>query len=243
MPLEPFGEFLAVVLSFAHPAMASLVSELERVGEARSEAPSSFRSLAAALRSPVRAVAGVLDSGEGAVESSVRPLGRSNGLAGALVVEKEADGRCYRGNTVLTLDVAYSNARLLARPDPDWLSQEAASERPGSPSNVAQTVTPVSPSHVDAFANHLRWRSRRRRSRGNRLGRWRVGFGLHRRRRRCDLVATLARSGSSPRRTAGTAAVGLDVHTAFWLVHPLGAPEQVEHRTALLEDAAKRLAE
>jgi Domain of unknown function (DUF3825) len=51
----------------------------------------------------------------------------------ALVVEKEADGRCYRGNTVLTLDMAYSNARLLARPDPDWLSQEAASERPGSP--------------------------------------------------------------------------------------------------------------
>lgn len=51
----------------------------------------------------------------------------------ALVVEKERDGRCYRGNTVLTLDMAYSNARLLARPDPDWLSQEVASERPGSP--------------------------------------------------------------------------------------------------------------
>src|SRR5262249_21384207 len=50
----------------------------------------------------------------------------------ALVVEKERDGRCSRGNTVLTLDMAYSNARLLARPDPDWLSQEVPSERPGS---------------------------------------------------------------------------------------------------------------
>jgi hypothetical protein len=33
----------------------------------------------------------------------------------ALVVEKEREGRCYRGNTVLTLDMAYSNASLLAR--------------------------------------------------------------------------------------------------------------------------------
>jgi len=35
----------------------------------------------------------------------------------ALVVEKDADRKAYRGNTVLTLDMAYSNARLLARPD------------------------------------------------------------------------------------------------------------------------------
>jgi hypothetical protein len=28
----------------------------------------------------------------------------------------------YRGNTVLTLDMAYNNARLLARPDSDWLT-------------------------------------------------------------------------------------------------------------------------
>jgi cold shock CspA family protein len=48
----------------------------------------------------------------------------------ALLVEKEPDGQCYRGNTVLTLDMAYSNARLLARPDPDWLSQNEATERP-----------------------------------------------------------------------------------------------------------------
>jgi cold shock CspA family protein len=39
----------------------------------------------------------------------------------ALVVEKDVGSRSYRGNTVLTLDMAYSNARLLARPDPGWL--------------------------------------------------------------------------------------------------------------------------
>jgi cold shock CspA family protein len=44
----------------------------------------------------------------------------------ALVVERDADGRTYRGNTVLTLDMAYSNARLLARPDRDWLRPEEA---------------------------------------------------------------------------------------------------------------------
>ena len=55
----------------------------------------------------------------------------------ALVVEKEKDGRAYRGNTVLTLDMAYSNARLLARPDPDWLSHEEAGERPAPPITVA----------------------------------------------------------------------------------------------------------
>ena len=38
----------------------------------------------------------------------------------ALVVGKtEAGG--YRGNTVLTLDMAYCNARLVARPNSDWL--------------------------------------------------------------------------------------------------------------------------
>lgn len=38
----------------------------------------------------------------------------------ALVVGK-TDGGGYRGNTVLTLDMAYSNARLVARPNSDWL--------------------------------------------------------------------------------------------------------------------------
>jgi hypothetical protein len=37
----------------------------------------------------------------------------------ALVVDRVGDS--YRGNTVLTLDMAYKNARLLARPDSDWL--------------------------------------------------------------------------------------------------------------------------
>lgn len=37
----------------------------------------------------------------------------------ALVVS--SIGARYRGNTVLTLDMAYSNARLVARPDSEWL--------------------------------------------------------------------------------------------------------------------------
>ena len=37
----------------------------------------------------------------------------------ALVVDKV--GNSYRGNTVLTLDMAYRNARLITRPDSDWL--------------------------------------------------------------------------------------------------------------------------
>ena len=39
----------------------------------------------------------------------------------ALVVDCDPDGRTHPGNTVLTLDMAYSNARLLDRPDRDWL--------------------------------------------------------------------------------------------------------------------------
>lgn len=37
----------------------------------------------------------------------------------ALVVSRE--NQVYRGETVLTLDMAYNNARLLARPDREWL--------------------------------------------------------------------------------------------------------------------------
>lgn len=33
--------------------------------------------------------------------------------------------RAYRGHTVLTLDMAYTNARLVARPDSDWLLPRA----------------------------------------------------------------------------------------------------------------------
>ncbi|WP_340377173.1 DUF3825 domain-containing protein [Streptomyces sp. SS7] len=47
----------------------------------------------------------------------------------ALVVSRQ--GEFYRGHTVLTTAMAYSNARLLARPDSDWLQpavdEEAAS--------------------------------------------------------------------------------------------------------------------
>ena len=37
----------------------------------------------------------------------------------ALVVVKVE--QVYRGSTVLTLDMAYNNARLIARPDTEWL--------------------------------------------------------------------------------------------------------------------------
>ena len=37
----------------------------------------------------------------------------------ALVVEDS--GGFYRASTCLTLDIAYNNARQLARPDKDWL--------------------------------------------------------------------------------------------------------------------------
>ncbi len=39
----------------------------------------------------------------------------------ALVVAKSEAGNAYRGSTVLTLDMGYNNARLLSRPDTDWL--------------------------------------------------------------------------------------------------------------------------
>lgn len=39
----------------------------------------------------------------------------------ALVVSKNAVGNQYLGHTCLTLDMAYNNARLIARPDSAWL--------------------------------------------------------------------------------------------------------------------------
>lgn len=39
----------------------------------------------------------------------------------ALTVAKNSDGTAYLSSTVLTLDMAYCNARLLARPDTEWL--------------------------------------------------------------------------------------------------------------------------
>lgn len=43
----------------------------------------------------------------------------------ALVVSSVGD-TAYRGHTVLTLEMAYTNARLVARPDSDWLRPQAA---------------------------------------------------------------------------------------------------------------------
>lgn len=48
----------------------------------------------------------------------------------ALVVEKTESGN-YLGHTILPLEWAYSNARLVCRPDSDWLVAE----------NIAQTIT------------------------------------------------------------------------------------------------------
>ena len=44
----------------------------------------------------------------------------------AITVAKTASGDAYRSATVLTLDQAYNNARLLARPDREWLDPEFA---------------------------------------------------------------------------------------------------------------------
>ncbi|WP_081608701.1 DUF3825 domain-containing protein [Rhodococcus ruber] len=49
----------------------------------------------------------------------------------ALVVSAVGD-RAYRGHTVLTLDMAYTNARLVARPDSEWLA-------PSAPTTVTET--------------------------------------------------------------------------------------------------------
>jgi len=39
----------------------------------------------------------------------------------ALVVTKNKEGNFYQGRTCLSLDMAYNNARLIARPDSNWL--------------------------------------------------------------------------------------------------------------------------
>ncbi|MCK6382641.1 MAG: DUF3825 domain-containing protein [Leptospiraceae bacterium] len=40
----------------------------------------------------------------------------------ALVVDKDKDRKFYRGKTVLSMDQAYIDARLITRPDSDWLN-------------------------------------------------------------------------------------------------------------------------
>ena len=55
------------------------------------------------------------------------PLTRPDHADLALVLEKSRSGDCYRAATVLPLQRAYRNARLLTRPDPDWLIPDAPS--------------------------------------------------------------------------------------------------------------------
>lgn len=40
----------------------------------------------------------------------------------ALVVTKSKNGKYYQGHTCLTLDLAYTNARLIAKPEHNWLT-------------------------------------------------------------------------------------------------------------------------
>lgn len=51
-----------------------------------------------------------------------------NGEADLALVISAIGDHAYRGNTVLTLEMAYSNARLIARPDSDWLVPSVSSE-------------------------------------------------------------------------------------------------------------------
>ena len=39
----------------------------------------------------------------------------------ALVVSKSDSGKYYQGHTCLTLEMAYNNARLIAKPESNWL--------------------------------------------------------------------------------------------------------------------------
>ncbi|KAJ9610859.1 hypothetical protein H2200_005636 [Cladophialophora chaetospira] len=57
------------------------------------------------------------------------PLDLTNsGTADLALVVSLTDGGSYRGHTVLTLGMAYSNARLVARPDSAWLRPQVANE-------------------------------------------------------------------------------------------------------------------
>ena len=48
-----------------------------------------------------------------------------DGVADLALVVSAVGDRAYRGHTVLTLNMAYTNARLVARPDSDWLAPSA----------------------------------------------------------------------------------------------------------------------
>lgn len=53
------------------------------------------------------------------------PLDLTGDGAADLALVVSAVGDSYRGNTVLTLEMAYTNARLVARPDSEWLKPQA----------------------------------------------------------------------------------------------------------------------
>ena len=55
-------------------------------------------------------------------------LVKDNEVDVALVVEKTPSGR-YQGSTIYELSWAYKCARLVCRPDSDWLTIAAASRR------------------------------------------------------------------------------------------------------------------
>jgi len=60
------------------------------------------------------------------------PLDLTGGPGADLALVVSAVGATfYRGHTVLTLDMAYTNARLVARPDSEWLKPRALPVRPG----------------------------------------------------------------------------------------------------------------
>jgi hypothetical protein len=61
-----------------------------------------------------------------------------SGHADLALVVSEVGVIAYRGHTVLTLEMAYTNARLVARPDSDWLKPQA----------------PTMPATEEAFDDH-----------------------------------------------------------------------------------------
>jgi hypothetical protein len=48
------------------------------------------------------------------------------GTAGLALVVSAIGDTAYRGHTVSTLEMAYTNARLVARPDSEWLKPQAS---------------------------------------------------------------------------------------------------------------------
>lgn len=61
------------------------------------------------------------DKGGVGIVQLLLPICLENPARADLALAIERIGNAYRGSTVLTLDMAYNNARLLARPDTEWL--------------------------------------------------------------------------------------------------------------------------